>query len=124
MENEVQKLSLRIEHIIGEISKIKEQQRIFIGRFVSERGTEKRRHEGIDKEIEKVNKRITEELDKVDKKWDDIIFNRKDGIAFLLDRLNEKDKEREKQSKWIKGIGGGFILLALERIFSYLTHKN
>lgn len=120
----IHELLVEQEHLRGQIEQIKIQQAIFVSRFESEQGTEKRRHEGIDIDIDKANKRITDEIEKAEKQWNHIIFNRENGIAFIIDRLIEKDTSRQRQSKWIMGLMAGFILLVLERVFSYLTHKN
>lgn len=122
--NEVENLLVNLESIKGQIDNLKLQHGVFVSRFESEQDTVKRRHTGIDTEIEKVTKTMGDEIEKVEKEWHDVIFNRETGVAFVIDRLLEKDKKREAMKAQLVGLWIGLGLLILKEAFNFLTHNN
>lgn len=119
----IEKVFVNLETLRGQIENLKLQHATFVSRFESEQGTEKRRHDGIDKEIIETRSKMASEIEKVDNKFFDIIFNRQTGVAFILDRLMEKDKKRESQKKREIGLWIAVGLLILTKVFDLLTHK-
>lgn len=122
--NEVETLLVQLENIKGQIENLKLQHGVFISRFESEQNTMKSRHTGIDKDIDKVSKEMEGEIQRLEKELHDIVFNRETGIAFVIDRLLEKDKKREAMKGQLVGLWIGLGLLILKETFDLLTHKN
>lgn len=122
--NDVETLLVQLENIKGQIDNLKLQQALFISRFESEQDTIKSRHTGIDSEIDKRSKTIISEIEKVEKEWHDIIFNREKGIAFVIDRLLEKDKKREAMKTQLIGLWISVGLVILKQVFDFLINKK
>lgn len=65
----------------------------------SEEGTNEREH-----------KRIREEIEAINKKYFDIIYNRGSGIAFEVDRLKKESDERKKMKTHVWLLTGTLLI--------------
>lgn len=107
-EDKIQEILETQQKILGQLDNIRMQQGIFESRFKSELGkdgTFERIHFAYDKEL---------------KRLDDLIYNRDTGLAFEIDRLKIKDKNREK---WIFGLLIPIVLLVVKLIIDLINKK-
>lgn len=88
------------------------QQGLFEGRLVSEQGRVKRTEDDLNIKIENLFK-LYHELHK-------LLFDREDGIAFILDRIEQREKKREDHKKQLIGLWIAVGLIVVKEILSLI----
>ncbi len=104
----VQELLIKLEKIEGQLDNLRLQQGRTESDVESEKRTRAERNDTFDKQIDVLH---------------DLIYNRDTGIAFVLDRLIQKDKKREAQKLQIIGLYITVGILVLGKVIDWLT-KN
>lgn len=107
-EETITDLTNKLTVAIEKIENLRLQQGRLESHVESERGTTSRE-----------SKRLQEEIDKVN----NVIFDRKEGLAFEIDRLIQKEKKRDEKDKQIWWLWGSVALLTIKIIFDLLTKK-
>lgn len=102
----------KVNEINSRISDFRLQQGLFEGRLISEQGRLKRTEDRIEKEIQNLFK-LYHEIHK-------LLFDRKDGIAFIIDRVEQREKKREDHKKQLIGLWIAVGLIVVKEIISLI----
>ncbi len=111
-DDKIQTLFSRLEKAFSEIENLKVQHGRYESIVRSEAGTTERNRIDLDGKINKLEKEIKE-----------IIFDRDKGLAFLIDRVIEREKKRDKMNGIIWGTAISLVGKIVFDIFSSLNKK-
>ncbi len=109
-DDKIQEIWEKYEKLLVLYEQLKLQQARYESIVHSEAGTTERNRVLLNEKIDKVENEIKE-----------ILFDRKDGLAFVIDRLLEKDKKREQMRVEMKAMWITVAGLALKIIYDLLT---
>lgn len=112
IEDNIKELFTKMEAIHIQLENVRLQQLRFASDRESEKGTMARIHSQMD-----------DQIDKIERTFNETIFDREKGIAFILDRLLEKDKKREESRKQIIGLWIAVGIMVIKMVFDLFNSK-